>query len=48
MDVGRADNSIKSRQNLPISNPKPALYNINAHTKSGENPFTFTQDIVLK
>ena len=26
----------------------PDLYNINAHNKSGENPFTFTQVIVQK
>ena len=39
------DNSVK---NLPISNPKPDLHNINAHTKFGENPLTFTQVIVWK
>ena len=27
---------------MPISNPKPDLYNINAHTKFGENPVIFT------
>ena len=42
MGVSRADNSIKIRLNLPISNPKPDLYNINAHTKYSENPFMFT------
>ena len=39
MDVLWADNSV---QNLPISNPKPDLRNINAHTKFGENPLIFT------
>ena len=34
MGVSQSDNSIK---NLPISNPKPDLHNINAHTKFGEN-----------
>ena len=27
-------------QSVPISNPKPNLYNINTHTKFGENPLT--------
>ena len=35
IDVSRADKSIKKWWNLPISNPKPDLYNINAHTKFG-------------
>ena len=34
--------TVKIWQNLLISNPKPDLYNINAHTKLGENPFMFT------
>ena len=38
MGVSRADNSVKIWRNLPISNPKPNLHNINAHTKFGENP----------
>ena len=38
MDVSRADNSVKIWRNLPISNPKPDLHNINAYTKFGENP----------
>ena len=38
MGVSRADNSVKNWRNLPISNPKPDLHNINAHTKFGENP----------
>ena len=41
----QADNSVK---NLPFSNPKPALHNINAHTKFGEIPLTFTKVIVRK
>ena len=41
MGVSRADNSGKNGRNLPISNPKPDLYNINAHTKFGENPLMF-------
>ena len=32
MGVSRADNSIKIWHNLTISNPKPDLHNINAHT----------------
>ena len=28
---------------MPISYPKPDLHSINAHTKFGENPLTFTQ-----
>ena len=46
--MSRADNSVKIRQNLHISNPKPDLHNINAHTKFGENPLMFTQVIILK
>ena len=48
MGVSRADNSVKIRRNLPISNPKPDIHNINAQTKFGENPLMFTQVIVLK
>ena len=32
----------KLRWNLPISNPKPDVHNINAHSKFGKNPFIFT------
>ena len=46
MGVSRADNSVKNSRNLPISNPKPDLHNINAHTKFGENPLMFTQVII--
>ena len=48
MGVSRADNSVKSWRNLPISNPKPDLHNINAQTKFGENPLMFTQVIIQK
>ena len=47
-DVLWADNSVKSWWNLPISNPKPDLYNIDAHTKFGENSLLFTQIIIQK
>ena len=48
MGVSRADNSVKIWRNLHISNPKPDLYNINAHTKFGDNPLMFTQVIIRK
>ena len=32
-DMSRADNFVKNWWNLPISNPKQGLHNINAHTK---------------
>ena len=38
MGVSRADNSVKIWRNLPFSNPKPDIYNINVPTKFGENP----------
>ena len=41
-----ADNSIKIWRKLPISNPKPDLRNINAHTKFDENPLMFVQVII--
>ena len=43
MGMSRADNSIKIWPNLPISNPKSDLHNINAHTKFGENRSMFTR-----
>ena len=43
MGMSRADNSVKIWRNLPISNPKPDLHNIIAHTKFGKNPLTFTR-----
>ena len=33
---------------MAISNTKPDLHNINAHTKFGENPLMFTQVIIRK
>ena len=48
MGMSRADNSVKIGQNLPISNPKPDLLNVNAYNKFGENPLLFTQVIVRK
>ena len=42
------NNSVQNWQNLPISNPKPKLHNINAQTKFGENPLIFTQIIIWK
>ena len=48
MGVSRADNFIKIWQNLPISNPKPDLLNVNAYSKFGENPLLFTQVIIRK
>ena len=48
MGVSRADNSVKIWRNLPISNPKPDLLNVNAYSKFDENPFLFTQVIVRK
>ena len=48
MGRSQADNSVKNWRNLPISNRKPDLHNINAHTKFGENPLLFTQVIVRK
>ena len=48
MGVSRADNSFKIWRNLPISNPNPDLYNINALSKLSENPLMFTQVIIWK
>ena len=48
MGVSRTDNSLKIEQNLPISNPKPNLLNVNAYSKSGKNLLLFTQVIVWK
>ena len=42
MGVSRADNSVNIWRNLPISNPKPDLLNVNAYSKFGENPLLFT------
>ena len=43
--MSRADNSEKIRRNLPMSNPKPDLSNISAHTKFDKNPLMFAQVI---
>ena len=48
MGVSQASNSVKILRNLPISNPKPDLHNINAHTMFGENPSMFSKDIIRK
>ena len=43
MGVSWADNSVKIWPNLPISNPKPDLLNVNAYSKFDENPLLFTK-----
>ena len=48
MGMSPADNSIKNWQNLPISNPKLDVHDINGHTKFDENPLKFTHVIVWK
>ena len=48
MGVTLVDNSVKIWQNLPISNPKPDLHYMNAHTKFGENPLMFSLVIIRK
>ena len=48
MGVSRADYSVNIWRNLPISNPKPDLVNVNAYSKFGENPLLFTQVMVQK
>ena len=48
MGVSRADNCVKIWRNLPISNPKSDLLNVNAYSKFGENPLLFTQVNVQK
>ena len=35
MGMSRADNSVKILRNLPISNPKSDLLNVNAYSKFG-------------
>ena len=44
--MSRTDNSVKILRNMPTSNLKPYLHSINAYTKFGENPLTFTRGIV--
>ena len=48
MGVSLADNSVNILRNLPISNPKPDLLNVNAYSKFDENPLLFTQVIIRK
>ena len=48
MGVSLADNSVKIWQNLPIINPKPDLFNVNAYSKFDEYPLLFTQVIIWK
>ena len=43
MGVSRAHNSVKIWWNLPISNPKSYLLNVNAYSKFDENPLLFTK-----
>ena len=43
MQVCSGQITLKKSQNLPISNPKTDPHLINAHTKFGENPLTFTE-----
>ena len=43
MGVSRADDSVNILQNLPISNPKPDVLNVNAYSKFDENPLLFTR-----
>ena len=47
-DLSRADNSVKTWRNLPISNSLPYFYNIDAHTEFGEAPSTFPRVIIWK
>ena len=42
MGVSRADNSVNILRNLPISNPKPDLLNVNAYNKFDENPIIYS------
>ena len=42
------DRCVKSWGNVPNSNPKPDIQNINVDTKFNENPSRFTQIIILK
>ena len=43
MGVSRADNSVKIGRNLPFSNPKPDLLNVNAYSKFDENSLLLTK-----
>ena len=48
MGMSRADNSVKIWRNLPITNSKPDLLNVNIYSKIGYNPLLFTKVIVRK
>ena len=48
MGLSRAVNSVNILRNLPISNAKPDLLNVNAYSKFDENPLLFTQVIIWK
>ena len=48
MGVSGADNSVNILRNLPISNPKPDLLNVNAYSKFDENPLLFTEFRIQK
>ena len=41
-------NNLQNGRTVAINNPKSDLYNINAHTKFGENPLIFTKVISRK
>ena len=41
--VSSEENSSKMNENLPVSNPNLDLYNINTHTKFGENLLIFAR-----
>ena len=48
MGMSRAHNSVNILWNLPISNAKPDLLNVNAYSKFDENPLLFTKVIIRK
>ena len=48
MGMSGADNSVKILRNLPISNSKPDLLNVNAFSRFDYNPLLFIQVIVQK
>ena len=48
MGMSWADNSVKIWRNLPISNPKQDVLNVNAYSKFDENPLLLTQVMIRK
>ena len=42
MGMSQADNSVKIRKKLPVSNSIPDLLHVNIYSKFGQNPFLFT------